>query len=155
MKRNPALQIHSIHRRFVLAPDGQVNFTFRLECQLRSFMLRSVYFDYIIQGGPDSSGNYREYIPVENPSFRAQVFLGNNDTIHLPILEDTMNIAPVAGQDFNGVRLYIYKPGQTFFHSWHVRESLPVRVDLYNNDLTEGCEIDFDLLFETEILQDN
>jgi hypothetical protein len=130
-------KIFALSRRETQAPNTNTLYSWEVSDPIRYFQIKSVYFGYSIVGAkwPDE--------------LHCQLQFGNTELNFDHFDESKFNVPLLVGH--NGKRIYFYQPGQWFFYNWYVSQTIPIYVEVTNNDALIAYQVKFDVLIETDI----
>lgn len=142
---------YSLSKYHLLAEDESWNFTWQLSEPGRMFKVLNISWDYRLSLYP-GAGNHFEFVNIWDCPVHVQLIAGDGivSQIHSSFQENLMSEAIIPLEDFNGRRIYIYKPTQLFYNHWFVSNSLALRVDAYSGDLVNKYQLRWLMSMEIE-----
>lgn len=122
------------------------------------FRIRSITWGIALSMTDPLIAGRATWVDAENNNavkFQLRIGEGVDEVIHSIFNEQSMThpmSIPPGGNDFNGKRMYIYKPGQYIYNSWNVENEIQFAVDVYTCDLVNAYVARYDVLVEIEQL---
>ena len=136
--------VYSCHLETIVLADATISKVMWMTDSSYRFKLKSIAWDY--RATDTTQG---KDVDINTLPLQVQLYIGEgvNEQIHSAF---DISFPMVAGQDFNGKRIYLYKPKQLFFNSWFVFSRIPIGMEINSGPGFNDYIIKSDLIIEIE-----
>jgi hypothetical protein len=126
----PVIKVYTSSFNYALGAGLGAFSNFKIESFSRELQLRSILLDWRIVNNTTNA-----VLPFDSPGLQKMALqigdLNNQiSSVFIPVL----GINPV----FNGIFLQIYRPGQYFFNSFFIKNSISFNLSVQNDDAASG-----------------